>query len=66
MYSTLTMDADDKDQELVDQAFTYLTSFRYPSDCPENRKRVIRKKAKRFVQKNGEFFYKLKVKSKVL
>ena len=37
------MDADDKDQELVDQAFIYLTCFKYSSDCPENRESFKRK-----------------------
>ena len=42
----------------MEQAFAYLTSAMYPVGCPENRKRVIRRKAKKFVQKNGEFYYR--------
>ena len=59
------METEDKDTELVEQAFAYLTSAMYPVDCTENRKRVIRKKAKKFMQRDGEFYYKQQVQNKV-
>ena len=58
-------DKEDRDQELLEQAFTYITCFQYPPECTENRKRVIRKKSKKFVQKDGVFYYKQTVKGKV-
>ena len=38
----------------------------YPPGCTENRKRVIRTKAKKFELRDGELFYKQKQKGKVL
>ena len=55
----------ERDQELVEQAYVYLTSATYPPGCDENRKRVIRKKAKKFELKDGELYYKQKQKTKV-
>ena len=52
--------------DLVEQAYVYVTSSRYPTGCPENRKRVIRKKAKKFEVKDGVLYYKKKCKGKVL
>ena len=63
--SLSTMDAEERDQELVEQAYVYLTSTTYPPGCDENRKRVIRKKAKKFELKDGELYYKQKQKRKV-
>ena len=63
--SLSTMDTEERDQELVEQAYIYLTSTTYPPGCDENRKRVIRKKAKKFELKDGELYYKQKQKSKV-
>ena len=59
------MDFEERDQELVEQAYDYLTASRYPPECTENRKRVIRKKAKKFEIKDGQLFYKQKQKGKV-
>lgn len=56
----------DRDQELVEQAYMYLTAGTYPAGCSENRKRVIRKKSKKFELKDGELYYKQKQKGKVL
>ncbi len=50
------MDAEVRDQELVKEAFNYLTTSTYPPGCTENRKRVIRKKAKKFVLKDGQLY----------
>ena len=57
---------EEKDQELVEQAYAYLTTSTYPPGCTENRKRVIRTKAKKFELRDGELFYKQKQKGKVL
>lgn len=59
------MDSEEKDQLLVEQAFVYLTTSKYPVDCSENRKRVVRKKSKKFELRDGELFYKQKQKAKV-
>ena len=57
--------ADERDADLVEQAYRYLTERRYPNGATENRKRAIRNKAKRFIIKDGELFYKKKQKEKV-
>ena len=56
---------EDKDQELIELACVYLTTSTYPEGCTENRKRVIRKKSKKLVMKDGELYYKYKCKGKV-
>ena len=56
---------EDKDQELIELACVYLTTSTYPEGCTENRKRVIRKRSKKFVMKDGELYYKYKCKGKV-
>ena len=50
--------ADERDVDLVEQAYRYLTDKTYPNGATENRKRAIRNKAKRFITKDGESFYK--------
>ena len=52
------MDTEERDQELVEQAYIYLTSTTYPPGCDEKRKRVICNKAKKFELKDGELYYK--------
>ena len=59
------MESEERDQELVEQAYSYITTSTYPPECTENRKRVIRKKAKKFELKDGELYYKQKQKGKV-
>ena len=54
--SLSTMDTEERVQELIEQAYVYLTSTTYPPGCDE--KRVIRKKAKKFELKGGELYYK--------
>ena len=49
-------------EELIQQAYTYLTKKTYPSGCTEIRKRVIRKKAAKFEVKDDELYYKHKQK----
>ena len=60
-----TEERHERDQELVEQAYVYLTSTTYPPGCDDNRKRMIRKKAKKFELKDGELYYKQKQKRKV-
>ena len=50
---------------LVQEAYIYLTEHRYPQDCTYARKRSIRKKAGKFVVRDGELFFKKKRKGKV-
>ncbi len=49
---------EEKDAELIELAYRYLTEKTYPSGITENRKRAIRNKAKKFVVRDGELFYK--------
>ena len=51
------MDPEEKN-DLVEQAYFYIMHKTYPDGCTENEKRAIRNKAKRFVAKDGELFYK--------
>lgn len=56
---------EDECEELQEQALAYILNGFYPDECTDNRKRAIRRKAGKFVHRDGEFFYKHKVKSKV-
>ncbi len=64
-----SMEADtsdrDGDGDLVEQAYQYITAGTYPVGCPENRKRIIRKKSKKFQVRDGELLYVVKRKGKV-
>jgi len=51
--------------DLVQEAYEYVATSKYPVGCTDNRKRVIRKKAKKFEVKEGEPYYKKTVKGKV-
>ena len=55
----------EKEIELVEEAYVYLTSKKYPNGCSDNRKRIIRKKSQKFLIESGELFYKQKQKGKV-
>ena len=55
----------EKEIELVEEAYVYLTSKKYPNGCSDNRKRIIRKKSQKFLIENGELFYKQKQKGMV-
>ena len=52
-------------RDLVQEAYVYLTEHRYPPGCISSRKRSIRKKAGKFVVREGEMFFKKKRKGKV-
>ena len=41
--------AEERTEQLIQQAYTYLREKSYPYGCSETRKRVIRKKAAKFV-----------------
>ncbi len=57
---------EESEQKLVEQVFAYISSGGlYQGECTENRKRVIRRKAGKFVLSDGEFLYRQKVKGKV-
>ena len=51
--------------DLVQEAYIYLTEHHYPQDCTNVRKRSIRKKAGKFVVRDGELFFKKRRKGKV-
>ena len=54
------------EENLVRDAYVYLTEKTYPDGCSANRKRVIRKKALKFqVSETGELLYRHKLKGKV-
>ena len=55
----------ERDMQLLEEAYMYLTDKKYPPGCSDTRKRVIRKKAKLFELNNGELFYKQQKKGKV-
>ena len=48
----------ERDIQLIDEAYMYLTDKKYPPGCSYIRKRVIRKKAQKFELTNGELFQK--------
>ena len=48
----------DDELELIENAFEYLIKKKYPPGCSKNQKRVIRRKAERLEERNGEIFYK--------
>lgn len=49
---------DEVEDELIDQVFSYLMYNEYPDDASESKKRIIRKKAKKFVIIKRELFYR--------
>ena len=57
--------AEERTEQLIEQAYTYLREKTYPDGCSETRKRVIRKKAAKFEVKDGEL-YKQKQNGKVI
>ncbi len=47
--------------ELLDDVVKYLTTKAYSENADSNKKRSIRRKAKKFEVRHGEMFYKNKV-----
>ena len=56
---------EERDLQLLEEAYVYLTEKKYPSGCSDIRKRVIRKKSQKFMVKDGELYYKQQKKGKV-
>lgn len=56
---------EENEKVLVEQVYAYLMQSQYPAGCDKNQKRVIRKKATRFVVRDRELYYKLLKKNKV-
>ena len=50
--------------DLVEQAYVYVTSKTYPEGFSENQKRIVWRKAKKFVVRDGELYF-IKKKGKV-
>ena len=46
-----------EDSELLEAVYEYIISLKYPVSCSENRKRAIRRKAKKFQVKDGVLYY---------
>ena len=46
------------EDDLLEKAFAYVTERRYPGGCLSNEKRIIRRKAAKFVVRNGELMYR--------
>ena len=44
-------------EDIVEHVYNHLTMRAYPVECNENKKRTIRKKAKKFLVRDGELFY---------
>ena len=44
--------------KLIENAYMYKVEGRYPEDCTDNQKRVIRRKASQFEVFDGELVYK--------
>ena len=54
-------------ENLVHDVYVYLTEKAYPDGCSANAKRVIRRKALKFVvSESGELLYKHTVKGKLM
>ena len=47
----------EREVQLVEKAYTYIITKKYPNDCSGNRKRIIRKKAQKFQVDGGELLY---------
>ena len=58
-------DGDKAAGDLIEEVYDYMTRKRYPVGCTEGRKRSIRRKAAKFVVKDGELYFKKKQKGKV-
>lgn len=48
------------DNELIEEACNYAIEKTYPDGADKNKKRIIRRKAKKIVVKNGDVYYKKK------
>ena len=46
------------ENDFLEKAYTYITSKTYPDGASSNEKRTIRRKAAKFVVRNGELLYR--------
>ena len=60
-----SLDGEEEDNNLLADAYLYMTTSAYPDGCTDIGKRIIRKKAKKFHVSDGELFYRKKQKGKV-
>eukprot|EP00731_Ephydatia_muelleri_P019536 Em0012g361a len=60
----LNSSASVNESSLIDDTFLYLTEHKYPSQCSEVQKRVIRNKARKFFVRDGVMYFKKIVKGK--
>ena len=61
----LNSSASVNESSLIDDTFLYLTEHKYPSQCSEVQKRVIRNKARKFFVRDGVMYFKKIVKGNV-
>ena len=61
----LNSSASVNESSLIDDTFLHLTEHKYPSQCSEVQKRVIRNKARKFFVRDGVMYFKKIVKGKV-
>ncbi|KAL5493673.1 hypothetical protein EMCRGX_G014883 [Ephydatia muelleri] len=61
----LNSSASVNESSLIDDTFLYLTEHKYPSQCSEVQKRVIRNKARKFFVRDGVMYFKKIVKGKI-
>ena len=47
-----------KRDDIIDEAFLYVTKKKYPDRASTTKKRIINKKAENFVIADGELYYK--------
>ena len=57
-------DSDSDEDALVDDVYAYLVQKSYPKGCSGTRKRQIRKRAERFLVKEGNLYYRFKKEGK--
>ena len=62
----IDIEKEEANQKHLEGAFLYISTHQYPEGAGENRKRIIRKKAAKFVEENGVLKYKMKRKNKVI
>ena len=56
---------EDGERELVEHVYQYLVQNHYPDGCDKNHKWIIKKKAKKFLVKDGVLHYNVEKNGKV-
>ena len=59
-FSMTSEDDSESEYKLIEDACNYVTNKIYPDGVDKNRKRIIRRKARKIVVKQGEVYYKKK------